>query len=66
MSDYASGLNSTPLPSALESKAEGLSWNTKVADLLPKDWKLLDEYANEKANVIDALSHVTGMPRYVP
>ena len=59
MDDYASGANSTPLPRGLES----LGWKTKIADLLPDDWRLMDSYASAKVDVIDALSHVTGLPR---
>jgi len=58
MDDYSSGTNSTPLPPGLES----LRWETKIADLLPDDWSLMDPYTSAKANVIDALSHVTGLP----
>ncbi|KZP01782.1 beta-lactamase/transpeptidase-like protein [Calocera viscosa TUFC12733] len=57
--DYATGRNVTPLPSGLEK----LEWTTRVKDVLP-EWALMDEYASEHAQLVDLLSHVTGMPRH--
>ncbi|KAI0252716.1 beta-lactamase/transpeptidase-like protein [Lactifluus subvellereus] len=31
------------------------------ADILPDDWKLMDPWASQKANLIDILSHVSGV-----
>ncbi|KAJ3005713.1 hypothetical protein NUW54_g4221 [Trametes sanguinea] len=60
MVDFRSGRNRTSLPPGVSE----LTWNTKVGDLLPEaDWKLADEWATREANIGDALSHVTGVPR---
>ncbi|KAI0261080.1 beta-lactamase/transpeptidase-like protein [Gloeopeniophorella convolvens] len=58
--DYAHGRNATPLPSGLPT----LTWKTKVADILPDDWELSDPWATEKANLIDILSHQSGLPSH--
>ncbi|KAH9180224.1 beta-lactamase/transpeptidase-like protein [Lactarius sanguifluus] len=58
--EFAQGRNTTPLPTGLST----LSWQTKLADILPGDWELSDPWASEKANLIDILSHVSGMPRH--
>ncbi|KAH9180223.1 beta-lactamase/transpeptidase-like protein [Lactarius sanguifluus] len=58
--EFAQGRNTTPLPTGLSS----LSWQTKLADILPGDWELSDPWASKKANLIDILSHVSGMPRH--
>ena len=57
MDDYSHGKNITPLPGNLTE----FSWNSKMKDLLPEEWGLMDEWANEKAELRDALSHVTGL-----
>ncbi|KAH9038941.1 beta-lactamase/transpeptidase-like protein [Lactarius pseudohatsudake] len=59
--EFAQGRNTTPLPTGLST----LSWQTKLADILPEDWELSDPWASEKANLIDILSHVSGMPRCI-
>jgi hypothetical protein len=59
INDYASGRNTTSLPSGLST----LTWKTKVADILPNDWKLMDPWASQKANLIDILTHVSGVGR---
>lgn len=56
--DYAHGRNSTPLPPGVR-----LDWDTKIVDLLPGQWELMDEWATKKANLKDVLSHVSGLPR---
>ena len=56
--DFATGSNVTALPSGLSE----LSWHTRLRDLLP-DWQLMDEWASERANLRDILSHVSGVPR---
>lgn len=61
MDDFASGRNVTPLPLGVEQ----FDWHTKVKDILPDEWELMDEWASEKANIRDVLSHVSGLPRYV-
>jgi CubicO group peptidase (beta-lactamase class C family) len=50
---------------ALPLGVEEITWTTKVKDLLPAEWKLMDGWADEKANLRDILSHVSGLPRYV-
>ncbi|KAI0271640.1 beta-lactamase/transpeptidase-like protein [Gloeopeniophorella convolvens] len=54
--DFAHGRNVTPLPTGLSS----LTWKSKLADILPHDWKLSDPWASGSANLIDILSHVSG------
>ncbi|KAH9001587.1 beta-lactamase/transpeptidase-like protein [Lactarius akahatsu] len=58
--EFAQGRNTTPLPTGLST----LSWQTKLADILSGDWELSDPWASKKANLIDILSHVSGMPRH--
>ncbi|KZT69404.1 beta-lactamase/transpeptidase-like protein [Daedalea quercina L-15889] len=58
--DFAQGRDVTPLPAGVTT----FDWQTKLKDLLPDEWALEDEWASEKANIRDALSHVTGMPRH--
>ncbi|KAI5123304.1 hypothetical protein M0805_009325 [Coniferiporia weirii] len=57
MDDFAHGRNVTPLPPVLTE----FGWETKVKDLLPDDWELGDEWQQEKANLRDILSHVSGV-----
>ncbi|KAI0271642.1 beta-lactamase/transpeptidase-like protein [Gloeopeniophorella convolvens] len=58
--DFAHGRNATPLPPSVTS----LTWESKLADILPDDWELMDPWASKKASLIDILSHVSGMPRH--
>ena len=53
----------TPLPTV--TGLSSLGWRTKLSDILSSDWELSDPWASQKANLIDILSHVSGMPRYV-
>jgi len=55
--DFAHGRNTTPLPPGLST----LTWDTKLAAILPDAWKLMDDWASQKANLIDILSHVSGL-----
>ncbi|PSR72067.1 hypothetical protein PHLCEN_2v12048 [Hermanssonia centrifuga] len=57
--DFAQGKNVTVLPPKLRT----FTWDTKIKHLLP-EWNLVDEWATEKANVKDILSHVSGLPRH--
>ena len=57
--DFAHGRNTTPLPGGLSD----LTWKTKVADILPNVWKLMDPWASQKANLIDILTHLSGVAR---
>ncbi|KAH9063767.1 beta-lactamase/transpeptidase-like protein [Lactarius deliciosus] len=58
--EFAQGRNSTPLPIGLST----LSWQTKLVDILPGDWELSDPWASKKANLIDILTHVSGLARH--
>lgn len=60
ISDFAQGRNTTSLPPGLST----FSWDTKVADLLPGEWALQDEWASRKASVKDIMAHVSGLPRH--
>ncbi|KLO13809.1 beta-lactamase/transpeptidase-like protein [Schizopora paradoxa] len=60
MDDFQQGKNQTELPSGINS----FTWNTKVKDLLPDEWGLLDHWANEKVDILDILSHRSGLPRH--
>ncbi|KIJ33420.1 hypothetical protein M422DRAFT_35523 [Sphaerobolus stellatus SS14] len=49
----------------VEDEKYPINWDTKVKDLLPKaEWKLQDNIAEQNANLIDILSHRTGLPRH--
>lgn len=41
-----------------------LEWSTKVATILGDDWKLQDKIAESHADLVDILSHRTGLPRH--
>ncbi|KAH9889349.1 beta-lactamase/transpeptidase-like protein [Cubamyces lactineus] len=60
MEDYAQGRNMTPLPSAVQA----FNWETKLKDILPGEWIIQDRWTESKANLRDAFSHLTGMPRH--
>jgi CubicO group peptidase (beta-lactamase class C family) len=57
MDDFAQGRNVTPLPDGLAT----FTWDTKLRDLLPDDWYLMDQSASEHARVRDILSHMSGV-----
>ena len=59
INDFAHGRNTNSPPADLLT----LSWKTKVADILPNGWKPMDSWASEKANLIDILTHLTGVGR---
>ena len=59
MDDFAKGKNVTALPSGVDE----FTWKTKIRELLPDEWKMKDSWATESANIIDILSHVSGLPR---
>ncbi|KAG6819427.1 hypothetical protein H0H93_011954, partial [Arthromyces matolae] len=40
-----------------------LSWNSKIAAVLP-DWGLEDPIATKQASIVDLMSHRTGLPRH--
>ncbi|KAI0063208.1 beta-lactamase/transpeptidase-like protein [Artomyces pyxidatus] len=58
--DYAHARNTTPLPTGLKK----LDWDSKLKRILPDDWKHMDPWASEQANLVDILSHVSGLPRH--
>ncbi|GJE94197.1 beta-lactamase/transpeptidase-like protein [Phanerochaete sordida] len=58
--DFAQGKNRTPLPSGVQR----LDWHTRLIDLLPGDWQLMDEWASQQATIRDILSHQSGLPRH--
>ncbi|GJE94200.1 beta-lactamase/transpeptidase-like protein [Phanerochaete sordida] len=60
LDDFAQGKNRAPLPSGVQK----LDWHTKLVDLLPNDWQLMDEWASRKATIRDILSHQSGLPRH--
>ncbi|KAI0027306.1 beta-lactamase/transpeptidase-like protein, partial [Vararia minispora EC-137] len=60
MDDFAQGQNTTPLPEGLLR----FDWDTKVKDLLPDEWVLMDRWATEMATIHDILSHVSGIPAH--
>jgi len=61
MDDFAQGRNSTPLPFGLAT----FNWDTKLKDILPGKWKVMDRIASEKAAMKDIFSHVTGLAKCV-
>ena len=58
--DYANGNNATALPPSLHK----LDWDTKLAALLPNEWKLMDSWAERGAKLKDIFSHTSGLPRH--
>ncbi|KAJ7346313.1 beta-lactamase/transpeptidase-like protein [Mycena albidolilacea] len=60
MQDFATGKNATALPHDVTE----FNWDTKLRDILPGEWMTEDEFSTSKANLVDLLSHVTGLPRH--
>ncbi|KAJ7104474.1 beta-lactamase/transpeptidase-like protein [Mycena belliarum] len=60
MQDFEDGKNQTALPGPVAK----FSWYSKVRDLLPEEWQVEDEWATEKTDLRDLLSHVTGLPAH--
>ncbi|KAH9925640.1 beta-lactamase/transpeptidase-like protein [Epithele typhae] len=59
--DFATGKNVTALPAGVK----GFTWQTKVKDLLASEgWSLEDEWATQKLSLLDAFTHVSGIPRH--
>ncbi|KAF9463774.1 beta-lactamase/transpeptidase-like protein [Collybia nuda] len=46
-----------------ETLSPRLSWNTKVASVIPS-WELMDPIATKQATILDIMSHRTGLPRH--
>ncbi|KAJ7160591.1 beta-lactamase/transpeptidase-like protein [Mycena crocata] len=58
MDDFATRKNQTALPPNVTT----FDWETKMQDLLPGEWVVEDSWTQEKANLRDLLSQVTGYP----
>ena len=42
-----------------------IGWDTKIKDILPESlWALQDPIAQDHADLVDILSHRTGLPRH--
>ena len=59
--DFAHGRNTVALPPGVRT----LDWHTRVADVLPGEWGLMDDWASARATFLDVLSHRSGMLRCV-
>ncbi|KAJ6469451.1 beta-lactamase/transpeptidase-like protein [Mycena sanguinolenta] len=46
-----------------ESLSPQISWDTKIASLIP-NWKLVDPIATSESTITDLMSHRTGLPRH--
>jgi CubicO group peptidase (beta-lactamase class C family) len=59
INDFKHGRNVTTLPAGLEE----LKWSSKLKDVVP-EWSSTDQDIYEHLTLRDALSHVSGYPRY--
>jgi CubicO group peptidase (beta-lactamase class C family) len=59
MDDFKHGRNVTALPAGLDE----LTWSSKLKNVLP-EWSSVDHDIYEHLTLRDALSHVSGYPRY--
>ncbi|KAF8314955.1 beta-lactamase/transpeptidase-like protein [Clavulina sp. PMI_390] len=50
--------------STLPGSSLPLKWSTKIADILGDDWQLEDKIAERYADLIDIMSHRSGLPRH--
>ncbi|CAK5274086.1 unnamed protein product [Mycena citricolor] len=46
-----------------ESLTPRISWDTKIASMIP-EWKLMDPVASSESTIVDIMSHRTGLPRH--
>ncbi|KAL0960873.1 hypothetical protein HGRIS_005888 [Hohenbuehelia grisea] len=46
-----------------ESLSPRISWNTKIASVIP-EWELIDPLASNGSTIVDLMSHRTGLPRH--
>ncbi|KAJ7144411.1 beta-lactamase/transpeptidase-like protein [Mycena epipterygia] len=46
-----------------ESLSTRMSWNTKIASVVP-EWELMDPIASAESTIADVMSHRTGLPRH--
>ncbi|KAK7057878.1 beta-lactamase domain-containing protein [Favolaschia claudopus] len=60
MQDFQDGVNTTALPHGVTK----FDWDTKVAALLPGEWKTEDVFSTKQTDLRDLLSHVTGLPSH--
>ncbi|KAJ6571163.1 beta-lactamase/transpeptidase-like protein, partial [Mycena capillaripes] len=60
MQDFVTGKNATALPHGVTE----FNWDTKLHDLLPGEWMTEDQFSTSKADLVDLLSHATGLPRH--
>lgn len=50
------------LGTLVESDKSDLTWSCRISDILKDDWKLEDPITEKYANLVDILSHRTGLP----
>ncbi|KAK7040621.1 beta-lactamase domain-containing protein [Favolaschia claudopus] len=60
MQDFQDGVNRTALPHGVTR----FDWDTKVAALLPGEWKTEDDFSIKQTDLVDLLSHITGLPTH--
>ncbi|KAK6969555.1 beta-lactamase domain-containing protein [Favolaschia claudopus] len=60
MQDFQDGVNRTALPHGVTR----FDWDTKVAALLPGEWKTEDDFSTKQTDLVDLLSHITGLPTH--
>ena len=46
-----------------KSLSTPISWDTKIASVMP-EWGLMDPVASAESTVVDVMSHRTGLPRH--
>ncbi|KAJ7895579.1 beta-lactamase/transpeptidase-like protein [Mycena olivaceomarginata] len=46
-----------------ETLSPRISWTSKIASIIP-EWKLMDPVASSESNIVDIMSHRTGLPRH--
>ncbi|KAJ7111488.1 beta-lactamase/transpeptidase-like protein [Mycena epipterygia] len=46
-----------------DSLSTRISWNTKIASVVP-EWGLMDPVASAESTIVDVMSHRTGLPRH--
>jgi len=58
----AAGLIQEKKIAAINAESPALTWRTPIKDILPCDWALRDNWASSEANLVDILSHQSGLP----
>ncbi|KAJ7575075.1 beta-lactamase/transpeptidase-like protein [Mycena floridula] len=46
-----------------ESLSPRISWDSKIASIIP-EWELMDPIATQESTIVDLMSHRTGLPRH--